>query len=150
VGRRAVAKFIDFVCVGLAVVGYAAWFHSYFGGLLVGYGWLALSDWGGSLGESVLGLKAVNRKTGRECSALESLVRNLPFIVAALPGKLHQAMLGMDRHTYSETHPLGLLLWFLWGLAWSVAILVVTLSNPERRQIGDFLARTIVLRKQVR
>ena len=145
--RRGVAKAIDFILVAFTVVGFSIATHSYLAGLLIGYGWLALSDWAGSLGKSVMKLSVHDHETGGGCSAWASMVRNLPILVSALPLKLHQALLGMDRQQYREAHP-GVML-SMAGVALIVllAMLLVAFRNARRRHIGDYLAHTVVVSK---
>jgi hypothetical protein len=66
--------------------------------------WLAFSDCGGSLGKWVMKLEVRDHGNLSECSAWASFARNLPIIATALPHKLHQALLGMDRQQYREAH----------------------------------------------
>jgi uncharacterized RDD family membrane protein YckC len=142
---RVAAKAIDFVAVGFTVVGFSIVTHSYLAGVLIGYGWLALSDWGGSLGKWITKLAVRDHETGAECSAQASMVRNLPIIATALPHKLHQALLGMDRQQYREAHSAVILLMGCLALLVLGAMLVVASRNAQRRHLGDFLARTVVV-----
>ena len=143
--RRGVAKAIDFVGLAFTVVGFSRITHSYLAGLLIGYAWLALSDWGGSLGKWVMKLEVRNYENLGECSAWASIVRNLPIIAFVLPPKLHQALLGMDRQQYREAYPAVLLTMACLALIVLIAMLRVASRNAERRHIGDYLARTLVI-----
>jgi len=133
------------MAVAFTVVGFSSVTHSYLAGLLIGYVWLALSDWFGSLGKWVMKLAVRDHETGGECSAWASILRNLPFIATALPHKLHQALLGMDRQQYRETHSAVIVLMACVALIVWVAMLTVVSRNAERRHLGDYLARTIVI-----
>lgn len=146
--RRGVAKAIDFIALAFTVVGFSIVTHSYLAGLLIGYAWLALSDWAGSLGKRVTKLTARDHGTGGECSAWASIVRNLPIIAFVLPPKLHQALLGMDRQQYREAHPAVLLSMACLALIVLIAMFKMASRNAERRHIGDYLARTVVISRK--
>ena len=137
-----------FVAVAFAVIGFFRITGSYLAGLLVGYGWLALSDWAGSLGKWIMKLEVRRYATLDECSAWASIVRNLPIIAAALPHKLHQALLGMDRQQYREAHSAVILSMACVALIALVAMLTVACRNPERLHIGDYLGRTLVISRK--
>jgi hypothetical protein len=102
---------IDFVALAFTIVGFSRITGSYVAGLVIGYVWLAFSDSGGSLGKWALKLEVRDRDTGRECSAWASFVRNLPIIAIALPHRLHQALLGVNRQQYRDEHSAFLLGW---------------------------------------
>jgi uncharacterized RDD family membrane protein YckC len=146
--RRGVAKAIDFIAVAFTVVGFSSVTHSYLAGLLIGYGWLALSDWVGSTGKWVMKLAVRDRRTVGRCSAWASIVRNTPIIAVALPHKLHQALIGMDRQQYREAHPDVSVSMACVALIVLGAMLMVAFRNAERRHIGDYLARTIVVSRK--
>jgi uncharacterized RDD family membrane protein YckC len=146
--RRGVAKAIDFIAGAFIVVGFSSATHSYLAGLLIGYAWLALSDWGCSLGKWVTKLAVRDHATGGKCSAWASIVRNLPIITFALPHKLHQALLGMGRQQYREAHPDVIVSMACVALIVLGAMLMVASRNAERRHIGDYLARTVVVSRK--
>jgi len=146
--RRVTAKAIDFVAVGFTVVGFSSVTHSYLAGLLIGYAWLALSDWGGSPGKWVMKLEVRDHENLSECSASASFARNLPIIAVAFPHKLHQALLGMDRQQYREAHSAVILVMACVALVMLVAMVIVVSRNAERRHLGDYLAGTLVISRR--
>jgi uncharacterized RDD family membrane protein YckC len=140
--RRVAAKLIDCLAAGVTVV--AVWFAtgSYLAGLTVGWGWFAISDWSGSLGKWCLGLDVTAGPGGGPCSLLGSALRNLPLMLLALPDRLHQAVLDMDRSTYETTHPR---LWAAATLVKCVGYLVLLIWLARcGRTLGDLLAGTRV------
>ncbi len=146
--RRFVAKAIDFVAVAFTVVGFSSATHSYLAGLLIGYAWLALSDWTGSLGKWFMKLEVRDHGNLGGCSVWASFLRNLPIIATAVPQRLHQTLLGMDRQQYREAHPTVILVMAGLALIVPVAMLTVASRNAERRHIGDHLARTVVVSRK--
>ena len=146
--RRLGAKAIDLFGVAFTVVGFTSVTGSYVVGLLIGYGWLALSDFGGSLGKWALKLEVRNHETGGECSAWSSVVRNLPIIATALPQRLHQALLGMDRPQYVQTHTLFMFVMWCFLLIVFVQVAAALSRDVERRHIGDSLAGTVVVHRK--
>jgi len=146
--RRGAAKAIDFIGVGFTVVGFASVTHSYLTGLLIGYTWLAFSDWSGSPGKWIMKLEVHDRGTGGPCSAWASVLRNLPMIAFTLPHRLHQALLGMDRQEYRHAYPAVILSMGCLALITLVAMIAVASRNGERRHMGDYLARTVVISRK--
>ena len=146
--RRATAKMIDFVAVGFTVVGFSSITHSYPIGLLIGYGWLLISDWGEvSLGKRLTGLKVCDHQTGANCTLLASVVRNLPFVAATLPHKLHQAWLGLDRRAYHEQYPGIVIAMAAVAMIVLLSVVIGAVNSPDRRHFGDRLAGTRVYRR---
>ena len=75
-------------------------------------------------------------------------MRNVPIIATALPYKLHQALLGMDRQQYREAHSAVILSMACFALIVWAAMLTVASRNAERRHLGDYLARTVVVSRK--
>jgi uncharacterized RDD family membrane protein YckC len=142
--RRSMAKAIDFVAVGFTVTGFTAFTHSYLAGLLVGYGWLALSDWGASIGKWITGLAVRDYRTGASCSAVASIIRNAPLVAVSLPYRLHQAVLGLDRAAYKESYFTVVAIFTALALMTILGLLISAGYNPQSRHFGDLLAGTVV------
>ena len=143
-GRRVCAKMIDFVAMAMTIVGGTSITQSYLAGLLIGYGWLALSDWFGSPGKWMLRLEVMRLRTA-ECSVSASAMRNIPIIATALPPKLHQAWLGIDRQQYIQSYTALFVVTTCLGLGMLVFLFVGALQRRDRRHIGDRIAGTIVV-----
>lgn len=139
------AKMIDFIAMAFIIVGVSRITGSYLVGLLVGYGWLAFSDWGGSIGKPLLRVEVRDNSTGHECSAYASVIRNLPVIVAALPARLHQALLGIERQQYVQSYQVLFLLLTFVGLVIFIALYLAASNDHNRRHFGDRIAGTVVL-----
>jgi uncharacterized RDD family membrane protein YckC len=120
------AKLIDCVVAGVTIVGFARRWDSIVG-LIAGYAWLLTSDWSGSPGKWLLGLRAVDHQTKRDCTLLQSILRNLPFALSALPKVLSFVALGAQ-----------------------VAELVRASRDPEGRRYGDRVAKTVVVARTAR
>lgn len=120
--NRLIAKFLDLL---IAAVLYELPFRISF---LLGMIYLAIADGFlyGSPGKRLIGLKTVIREGQKEASFRESIIRNIPFIVA----------------------------YFLYPIpfvGWLIALGIVgfefflMLGNPNGIRLGDELAKTLVL-----
>ena len=56
----------------------------------------------------------------------------------------------MDRQQYREAYPAVILSMACLGLIVWIAILTGASRNPERRHVGDYLARTVVVSRKTR
>lgn len=157
-GRRAVARTIDLLAVGVTVFAFTTLAHRFLGwdraggaylcGLGVGYGWLAVLDWGAtSLGKGICKLAVVDANTGGEPTLLQSIRRNLPWIVTALPLRVHQGLLGMDRATYRAEHSQLVLVFTVVAGVLFLALVVGPVLGAAGRHVGDRLAGTLVIER---
>ena len=150
VAQRTIAKAIDFIALAFTIVGFSKITDSYLAGVLIGYGWFALSDAGGSIGKWLTKIEARDARTGTRCSALASTLRNLPIIAVSLPLRLHQGLLDLDRETYRDLHEGFVLLMAALGVIVFVTAFAMMIRNPQRRHMGDLLAGTFVARTSKR
>ncbi len=144
VWARIVAKLIDFALVGLTVWGFGRFFGSEALGLLVGYGWLLISDVN-SITKPWFSMKCVMAKTGEDCTFLGSIQRNAVFTIVSLLPRLHQAMSGMSAADYrAENVTIRVL-----GLFAVFAVIAMELwavyNSDDRTRWGDQLAGTRVI-----
>jgi len=120
--NRSIAKFLDVLLVAaLHEIPLQVSF-------VVGMAYLSIADgfFGGSAGKRLIGLKTVVWEGQREVSFRESIIRNIPFIVAYLV--YHVPFIG----------------WFIaLGIAGFEFFLM--LGNPNGIRLGDELAKTFVL-----
>ncbi|MGA9519894.1 MAG: RDD family protein [Myxococcaceae bacterium] len=146
--RRVLAKLIDFIGVGFTVYGFGKLLGSPVAGLLVGWTWFALTDWGSTIGKSLCGLEVRNAVTGRPCTMRESFLRNLPIILLSFPTRLHEAVLGLDRVTYRAEFASLVLVMGLATMVMVIAEFATAATNPLKQRLGDRLAGTVVVRRR--
>jgi hypothetical protein len=82
--------------------------------------------------------------TGRECSALASVVESAHHRDGAA-AEASPGVTGLDRQQYRETYCGVIVLVALLAFGWLVANVVVVLRNPKRRRMEDHLANTVVV-----
>jgi len=120
--NRSIAKFLDFLFVAaLHEIPLQVSF-------VVGISYLSIADgfFGGSAGKRLIGLKTVVWEAQKEASFRESIIRNIPFIIAYL-------------------------FYHIPYVGWFIALGIVgfefflMLGNPNGIRLGDELARTFVL-----
>lgn len=145
--RRAAAKAIDMVVMAFTITGFTFATDSYLVGLLVGYGWWASCDWSGSPGKWLLKLRVV--PPGDELTLTQSVLRNLPLVAANLPHRLHQALLDVDRTTYRVEHDTMLYALGAIELAILAALIVTAKNHPEGQHLGDRIAGTKVVARDL-
>lgn len=147
IGKRIVAKLIDFLLTGLTVYGFASVTGSYYIGLAVGYGWLAISDaWSPSPGKALFKLRVVSATTGKACTAWQSTVRNSPFLLLSLPPRIHREVLGLDSSAYNTEYPWLIGTMVALTLLWYFVARIRMKRDPMERRPADFLADTVVRR----
>lgn len=147
-GKRLLAKLVDVLIVGLTIVGFTSLTGSPLVGLLVGYGWLLISDGdSASPGKRLFKLQAVSAANGQPCSFAQSALRNAPLVLVEADN-VHRAWLGTERDFYREQFP-----WiFGAGLAISalyyVVVLIMMYRDPLQRRPGDRFGGTVVRRRR--
>jgi uncharacterized RDD family membrane protein YckC len=148
ISRRVAAKLIDLVGVGFTAVGFSSLFHSRLAGLIIGWAWFLATDWGATIGKSLLGVAVVDAQTGTPCTFKQSVIRNFGVFVLSFPTRAHQAILGLERSAYLQSHRLlllvsGALTAGMVVLEWSAAF-----RSPRGQRVGDVWAGTVVVRKR--
>jgi uncharacterized RDD family membrane protein YckC len=143
--RRVVARAIDMTLMSFVIVGVHAATGSYLLALTLGYSWWSLTDWAGSTGKWVVGLRAVGADGQPSVSALQSVARNLPWLAMNLPHRFHQGLLGLDRATYRATHSTEFIV--LGALEIAVLIALVASLDDTGRHFADRMAGTKVVRR---
>lgn len=99
---------------------------------LVGAAYWSVRDLEGgrySVGKRLTGLELVDAQTGKPATPQQALIRNSMYIVGWLLAAVPD--------------PLGILGWFVLGLAVLVDVVLVV-GHPSRRRLGDVLAQTEV------
>lgn len=125
--NRFIAKLIDALIVGgLSLILRPV-------GPIAGLTYILICDGfkgGISLGKRLIGLRVINKKTGKPCSYKESIIRNLPFAIVVL---------------FSMIPFLGWFLFFTLGIAIIAFEFYLIYSDPLGIRIGDTLADTQVI-----
>lgn len=143
-GKRLLAKLIDVFVVALTALGFASMTDSLLVGLLVGYGWLLISDGdSASPGKWVFKLQSFSATTGRPATFAQSALRNAPLVIVEADS-FHRAWLGVDRDLYREQFPVVFTLGLVFSTLWYAAALVMMYRDPLQRRPGDRFAGTVV------
>jgi len=145
--RRAIAKSIDLVGVGAIVWGFGLAIGSRPLAAIAAYVWFLLSDWFGSPGKTLLGLKTVLAGNGLPCTASASLKRNLPLVAINFFWPL--ADLGFQLSRADLRTEMPALSMFLATAVLAIWAIEMGTGNAHVRgqRLGDRWAKTQVIRR---
>lgn len=144
--KRMLSKFADFVLVGLTVWGFGRYFGSQTVGLLIGYGWLLASDWGGGT-KPYFGMQCVMSRTREACTMAASIKRNLAIVLVTVIPRLHEATTGLAHSDYLSEYALVRAVFIVLTIAVVVAELYAAYQSEDGSRWGDQLAGTRVINK---
>jgi uncharacterized RDD family membrane protein YckC len=145
--RRTVAKLVDLLCIGAIVWGFGSAIGSKPLAAIAAYVWFLLSDWFGSPGKALLGLKTVLASNGLACTVTASIKRNLPLVAVNFFWPIAELWLQLSRTEIREGMPtVGGFLPALVLAIWAVELGTAN-AHPRGQRLGDRWARTQVVRR---
>ena len=125
-GNMVVTHFIEFIGV-FSFITYSIILHALYGQ---------------TLGKKLWGVKVVNYSDETSISFKQAIIRDSVPLILVIGGYLLLFANLRDTNLLTE---LFVLLWMFSNIIWAAAELFSALSNPKRRAVHDYMARTIVV-----